>query len=180
MACLNALTDHSHYFPNREKPDVFFWQSSRDHCLYFLLHYVSLNCLVLVVVGDTALQTQYRLGLIVADCSGAATEEEAAYIIFVLLEPSCFCSWGWPTICWCEGPFDVHREALQRGGSLWHQWPQNLPPISPLEFKFKQLRTIVFVSLMFLLKAGICSVLSYCQMRPEWRHFVAWHEWISS
>lgn len=40
--------------------------------------------------GDTALQTQYRLGLIIVD----ATEEEAAYIIFVLLWPSCFCSPG--------------------------------------------------------------------------------------
>ena len=43
--------------------------------------------------------------------------------------------------------FDVRREALHRGESLQHGWPQNLPPISLLEFKFKQLGWIVFVPL---------------------------------
>lgn len=66
----------------------------RSQFIFPLALHGSLNCLVLVVVEDTVLQTQYRLGLIIVDCSGAAAEEEAAYIIFVLLWPSCFCSPG--------------------------------------------------------------------------------------
>lgn len=52
---------------------------------------MSLNSLGLVVVGGAAASGS-RLGLISADCSGAATREEATYIIFVLL--SRLCTWG--------------------------------------------------------------------------------------
>lgn len=64
--------------------------------------------------------------------------------------------------------FDVRREALHRGESLSHQWPQNLPPISLLEFKFKQLGWIVFVPLfLFLWLQSICSLLS--SLTSQWK-----------
>lgn len=69
----------------------------RSQFIFPLALHGSLNCLVFDGAGsrgDAVLQTQYRLGLIIVDCSGAATVEEAAYIIFVLLCSSCFGSPG--------------------------------------------------------------------------------------
>lgn len=71
--------------------------------------------------------------------------------------------------------FDVCWEGMHRRESLWHWWPQNLPPISLLEFKFKQLKRIVFVPLfLFLWLQGICSLLSSPASQWKLRRIFKW------
>lgn len=50
--------------------------------------------------------------------------------------------------------------------------PKTFVPISLLEFKFKQMRIIVFVPLFLFFHAGIWSVVSY----QAKRHFVVDHK----
>lgn len=127
----------------------------RSQFIFPLALHGSLNCLVLVVlvVGGEANCTSniiwagaYHCWLLwCRHCGGS----RLYHLCFA--QSQLFLLTGLTSYLLMLRIFDVRKAALHRQESLWHRWPQTLPPISPLGFKFKQLKRIVFVpfSLLF-------------------------------